>query len=205
MPRSKRNHEAWGGGLAYADGKIYVSSGFREVVQLDARTGGMGWRTRTDAPVHAAPTVADGRVFVVDVNDELLGLQHRRRPAALDLSGADRAGAHSRRLQPRGGQRHAGHLVRLRRTGRAARGERQRTVERQPVARQPHQRPLRNPRHRGAAGDLQDRRLRGEPCRLLRRGRSAHRLGPLDLAGVGDHHPLGGGRRRLCRRSERAR
>ena len=71
-PRSKGSHDAWGGGLAYADGRIYVSSGFREVVQLDARTGGLGWRTRTDAPVHSAPTVADGRVFVVDVNDELL-------------------------------------------------------------------------------------------------------------------------------------
>ena len=72
MPRSKRDHEAWGGGLAYADGKIYASSGFREVVQLDARTGALGWRTRTDAPVHAAPTVAGGRMFAVDVNDELL-------------------------------------------------------------------------------------------------------------------------------------
>ena len=72
MPRSRRDHEAWGGGLAYSDGNIYASSGFREVVKLDARTGAIGWRTRTDAPVHAAPTVADGRVFVVDVNDELL-------------------------------------------------------------------------------------------------------------------------------------
>jgi len=72
MPKSKRDHEAWGGGLAYGDGKIYVSSGFKEVVQLDAKTGAIGWRTRTDAPLHAAPTVADGRVFVVDVNDELL-------------------------------------------------------------------------------------------------------------------------------------
>jgi outer membrane protein assembly factor BamB len=72
MPHSKRDHEAWGGGLAYADGKIYASSGFREVVQLDARTGALGWRTRTEAPVHAAPTVAGGRVFAVDVNDELL-------------------------------------------------------------------------------------------------------------------------------------
>jgi outer membrane protein assembly factor BamB len=71
-PRSKRDHEAWGGGLAYADGKIYASSGFREVVQLDARTGALGWRTRTDAPVHAAPAVAGGRLFAVDVNDELL-------------------------------------------------------------------------------------------------------------------------------------
>ena len=71
-PRSRRDREAWGGGLAYADGKVYASSGFREVVQLDARTGALGWRTRVDAPVHAAPTVAEGRMFVVDVNDELL-------------------------------------------------------------------------------------------------------------------------------------
>jgi outer membrane protein assembly factor BamB len=72
MPKSKRDHEAWGGGVAYADGKIYASSGFKEVVQIDAKTGAIGWRSRTEAPVHAAPTVADGRVFAVDVNDELL-------------------------------------------------------------------------------------------------------------------------------------
>jgi outer membrane protein assembly factor BamB len=72
MPKSKRNHEGWGGGLAWADGKIYASSGFREVLQLDANTGRILWRSPTDAPVHAAPTVAGGRVFVADVNDELL-------------------------------------------------------------------------------------------------------------------------------------
>ncbi|HEX7760414.1 MAG TPA: PQQ-binding-like beta-propeller repeat protein [Caulobacteraceae bacterium] len=72
MPKSKRDSEGFGGGLAYADGKIYASSGFREVVQLDAATGAIGWRTRTEAPVHAAPTVAEGRVIVVDVNDEML-------------------------------------------------------------------------------------------------------------------------------------
>jgi outer membrane protein assembly factor BamB len=71
MPKSKRDHEGWGGGLAYDGGKIYVSSGFREVVSLDARTGKLVWRARTDAPVHAAPTVAGGRVFVADVEDEL--------------------------------------------------------------------------------------------------------------------------------------
>jgi outer membrane protein assembly factor BamB len=72
MPRSKRNHEGWGGGLAWADGKIYVSSGFREVLELDAKTGAIVWRVPTDAPVHAAPTVSGGRVYVVDVNDEML-------------------------------------------------------------------------------------------------------------------------------------
>lgn len=71
MPKSKRDHEAWGGGLAFDGGKIFVSSGFREVVALDAASGRLLWRTMTDAPLHAAPTVADGRVYVEDVNDEL--------------------------------------------------------------------------------------------------------------------------------------
>jgi outer membrane protein assembly factor BamB len=70
-PRSKADREAWGGGIAYSDGKIYAASGYREVVQLDARSGALGWRSRTDAPLHSAPTVNGGRVFVSDVNDEL--------------------------------------------------------------------------------------------------------------------------------------
>jgi outer membrane protein assembly factor BamB len=71
MPKSRRDHEAWGGGVAYADGKIFVSSGFREVVALNAATGKLIWRSPMEAPPHAAPTVYDGRVFVVDVNNEL--------------------------------------------------------------------------------------------------------------------------------------
>ena len=72
MPRTRRDREAWGGGIAFSDGKLYVTSGHREVVQLDAATGALGWRTRTDAPVHAAPTVSGGRVFAVTVDDNLL-------------------------------------------------------------------------------------------------------------------------------------
>jgi outer membrane protein assembly factor BamB len=68
----KRDREAFGGGLAYADGKLYVSSGHREVVQLDAASGALGWRTRTEQPIHAAPTVAGGRVLVVALDNTLL-------------------------------------------------------------------------------------------------------------------------------------
>jgi len=71
MPKSKRDHEAWGGGLAFADGKIFATSGFREVAALDAGSGRLIWRSATEAPMHAAPTVSDGRVFAEDVNDEL--------------------------------------------------------------------------------------------------------------------------------------
>jgi outer membrane protein assembly factor BamB len=72
QPKSKRDNEGFGGGLAYADGKVYASSGYRQIAQLDAASGAIGWNTHTEAPVHAAPTVWGGRVFVVDVNDALL-------------------------------------------------------------------------------------------------------------------------------------
>jgi outer membrane protein assembly factor BamB len=70
-PKTKREREAFGGGLAYADGKLYVASGFRLVAQLDPASGRTLWLTRTSAPIHDAPTVADGRVYTIDVDDEL--------------------------------------------------------------------------------------------------------------------------------------
>jgi len=69
---TKRDREGFGGGLAYDQGKLFVSSGFRFVAALDASTGKVLWRTPTDAPVHAAPTVANGRVIVEATDDELL-------------------------------------------------------------------------------------------------------------------------------------
>lgn len=69
---TRRDREASGGGVAYADGKLYVSSGYREVLELDAKTGAIGWRARTEEPIHGAPTVADGRVMVVALDNTLL-------------------------------------------------------------------------------------------------------------------------------------
>ena len=63
--------KAFGGGLAYDAGRIYVTSGYRFVVALDAATGAEVWRTPVKSPIHAAPTVGNGRVFVVNTNNEL--------------------------------------------------------------------------------------------------------------------------------------
>jgi outer membrane protein assembly factor BamB len=71
-PKSKRERWGFGGGLAYSGGKLYASSGFRLVAEIDPANGHVLWLTRTDAPIHAAPMVAEGRVYVVDVDDELL-------------------------------------------------------------------------------------------------------------------------------------
>lgn len=69
---NRRDRESFGGGVAYADGKLFVSSGYRFVAALDAATGRRLWMTRTDEPIHAAPTVAEGRVMVVALDNSLL-------------------------------------------------------------------------------------------------------------------------------------
>ena len=70
--RDRRDREAFGGGVAYADGKLFVTSGYRFIAALDAKTGALLWKTSVEAPIHAAPTVAGGRLFVVSTDNELL-------------------------------------------------------------------------------------------------------------------------------------
>ena len=68
----KGDRTGFGGGVAYADGKLYVASGFRFVSQLDATTGRIGWTSTVQSPLHAAPTVDAGRVFAMSIDNELL-------------------------------------------------------------------------------------------------------------------------------------
>jgi outer membrane protein assembly factor BamB len=65
------DRDAFGGGVAYGDGMVFVSSGYRFVAALDAKTGREVWRVPTASPVHGAPTVANGKVYVIDVVDQL--------------------------------------------------------------------------------------------------------------------------------------
>ncbi|MBX7247509.1 MAG: PQQ-binding-like beta-propeller repeat protein [Caulobacteraceae bacterium] len=66
-----KDKEAFGGGLAVADGKIIVTSGFRFVAALDPATGRVLWKVKTEAPIHAAPSISGTRAFAVDVDNEI--------------------------------------------------------------------------------------------------------------------------------------
>lgn len=57
-----------GGGLAFAEGRLFVTTAFGELLALDPASGGVIWRQRFGAPVTAAPTVADGIVYGVARN-----------------------------------------------------------------------------------------------------------------------------------------
>jgi outer membrane protein assembly factor BamB len=61
----------YGGGIAAAGDRVYVGTGYGQVLALDAATGKEIWRVDVPAPIHSAPTVAAERVFVVTVENEL--------------------------------------------------------------------------------------------------------------------------------------
>lgn len=69
-PANDRSTDASGGGLAYADGRLYVSSGFGTLTVLDAQTGVQVWQQRLRATGSGSPSVAGDLVYVV-AGDEL--------------------------------------------------------------------------------------------------------------------------------------
>jgi outer membrane protein assembly factor BamB len=61
-----------GGGIAFDSGRVYASTGYGELLALDAGTGKILWRQTLLLPARSAPLVANGLVAVVIYNDILL-------------------------------------------------------------------------------------------------------------------------------------
>ena len=62
------------GGLAFENKRIYVTTGFAEVIALNALNGEVLWKTTVAGPMRSAPSVRGGRVFAVTVNSRLYAL-----------------------------------------------------------------------------------------------------------------------------------
>lgn len=60
----ERSAAASGGGLAVADGVLYATTGFGELLALDPASGAIRWRQKFDGPASGAPAVAGGTVYV---------------------------------------------------------------------------------------------------------------------------------------------
>lgn len=71
-PEQKGN--AFGGGPCFWNGRLYVATGYAEIAALDPGDGKIIWRKNVETPIHAAPTVVDGRIFLVTVDNQLLAL-----------------------------------------------------------------------------------------------------------------------------------
>ena len=68
---SGTDKESVGGGVAVADGKLFITSGLGVVSALDAQNGEEIWTRVTRVPMHSAPTSSGGRVFAVSDDNEL--------------------------------------------------------------------------------------------------------------------------------------
>ena len=64
-PPNDNSSDASGGGLAYGDGKLFVTSGFGLLTALDPATGGQIWQQDLDATSTGDPAVSGGRVYLV--------------------------------------------------------------------------------------------------------------------------------------------
>lgn len=88
---------AIGGGLAVDANTLYAANGFGEILALSAKDGAVLWRKSLLVPVRAAPTIADGRVYAVTIDNQLSALdaktgailwQHRGIAESATLMGA---------------------------------------------------------------------------------------------------------------------
>ncbi|TDK50453.1 PQQ-like beta-propeller repeat protein [Antarcticimicrobium luteum] len=68
-PPADDQEQATGGGLAYHDGTLYVSSGFGLLTALDAATGKQRWQQKLDATGSGQPTVYKGLIYLVAGDD----------------------------------------------------------------------------------------------------------------------------------------
>lgn len=69
IPETDKEGQATGGGMAYADGTLYVSSGFGRLTALDAQTGAVRWQQRLEATGSGVPTIYEGLIYLVAGDD----------------------------------------------------------------------------------------------------------------------------------------
>jgi outer membrane protein assembly factor BamB len=62
------------GGIAFSGGVLYVTSGYNELLAVRPADGKIFWRKRLPAPSRAAPTIMDNRIFVITLDNRLMGL-----------------------------------------------------------------------------------------------------------------------------------
>jgi len=74
IPDYEEDEASLGGGVAYEDGRVFVSTAFGDVFALNAVDGETLWQRNLGAPLRAAPMVADGRVFATTFDNRLTAL-----------------------------------------------------------------------------------------------------------------------------------
>lgn len=64
-----------GGGVAVQGKIVYATTGFGEVIAMRAEDGAVIWRKMVGKPIRSAPTVAEGRVFAITIENETYAIE----------------------------------------------------------------------------------------------------------------------------------
>ena len=136
--------QGMGGGVAYDDGKIFVTTGFGVVICMDAKTGRDIWRKDLGMPIVNAPVVNGGRVFVSTHDNHFYALAEADGRQLWDHQGIAESAGILASHQRGGVGRNRDRALHLGRTLRAARPERPGRLERCAVAHRPCHRPVRS-------------------------------------------------------------
>lgn len=97
IPVTDDEEQATGGGMAYDNGTLYVSSGFGRLTALDAKTGGVRWTQKLSATGSGTPLISDGLVYLVagdstgwaiDAKDGRIKWQINAAPSVANVLGA---------------------------------------------------------------------------------------------------------------------
>ena len=67
--------EALGGGMAYSQNHLYVTTGYAELIALDLQTRMILWRRSLPTPPRGAPTVDGERIFVMTIDNRTIALR----------------------------------------------------------------------------------------------------------------------------------
>jgi hypothetical protein len=167
--------KGFGGGIAFDGGKLFVSTGFGDVVALDAASGKELWRINTGVPIFNAPVANGGRVFV--------SAQDNHFHAYAQNNGRelwDHQGRHSRKQQRCGRRRIRHRPLHVGRALRTARAKRAPGLERHAHALGQCDRAVRTRRHRRTAGRRPGSGVRDQPFRRHDGDSARHRRPAVD-------------------------
>jgi len=74
MAAENERGKATGGGVSLSGDTLFAATGYGEVVALKAKDGTELWRHKLNQPLRSSPTAADGRVYVVTIDNQLQAL-----------------------------------------------------------------------------------------------------------------------------------
>ncbi|MBD3762152.1 PQQ-binding-like beta-propeller repeat protein [Sphingomonadaceae bacterium G21617-S1] len=78
----------FGGGVSYADGKVYAANGVGDAAAFDAGTGSQLWKVRPGGPLRGAPSVGSDAVYVMSQDNQLFALKEANGEQIWNASGS---------------------------------------------------------------------------------------------------------------------